>query len=66
MMSRVSTQGRCCRGARELFGNTNPAVPGPDALPLRHPVLASLVWVAVIMAIFVPLSIRRYRKALSR
>jgi ABC-2 type transport system permease protein len=54
------------QAARELFGNTNPAVPGPDALPLRHPVLTSFVWIAVILAIFVPLSIRRYRKAVSR
>ena len=54
------------QAARELFGNTNPAVPGPDALPLRHPVVTSFLWMAVILAIFVPFSIYRYMRAVSR
>jgi ABC-type multidrug transport system permease subunit len=54
------------QAARDLFGNTNPAVPGPDAWPLRHPVVTSFMWIAVILAIFVPLSIRLYKKAVSR
>jgi ABC-2 type transport system permease protein len=54
------------QAVRELFGNVNPNVPGPDAWPLQHPVLTSFVWIAIILAIFVPLSIRRYRKAVSR
>jgi ABC-2 type transport system permease protein len=54
------------QAARELFGNTNPAVPGPDALPLRHPVVTSFLWMAVILAIFVPFSIYRYKRAVSR
>ena len=29
---------------------------------LQHPVLTSLAWAAVLMAIFVPLSIRRYQR----
>jgi ABC-2 type transport system permease protein len=54
------------QAARELFGNTNPAVPGPDAWPLQHPVVTSFVWIAVILAIFVPFSIYRYKRAVSR
>jgi ABC-2 type transport system permease protein len=54
------------QAARELFGNTNPAVPGPDAWPLQHPVVTSFAWIAVILAIFVPFSIYRYKRAVSR
>jgi ABC-2 type transport system permease protein len=54
------------QAARELFGNTNPAVPPPDAWPLQHAVLASLIWIVVILAVFVPLAINRYKKAVSR
>ncbi|WP_199443253.1 ABC transporter permease [Umezawaea beigongshangensis] len=54
------------QAARELFGNTNPAVPPPDAWPLRHSVLASLLWIAVFLVVFVPLAIRQYRRAVSR
>ena len=54
------------QAARELFGNTNPAVPPPDALPLRYPVLTSLIWVVILLLVFVPMAIRRYRKAVSR
>jgi ABC-2 type transport system permease protein len=54
------------QAARNFFGNTNPAVPGPDAWPLQHPVVTSFAWIAVILAIFVPLSIHRYKRAVSR
>jgi ABC-2 type transport system permease protein len=54
------------QASRELFGNTHPALGVPDAWPLRHSVLASLIWTAIILAIFVPLAILRYRKAVSR
>ncbi|MFB4290897.1 ABC transporter permease [Nonomuraea sp. ATR24] len=54
------------QGARELFGNTNAAMPVPDAWPLQHAVLASLLWSVLILAIFVPLSIRLYKRAVSR
>ncbi|MER5427137.1 hypothetical protein [Streptosporangium roseum] len=51
---------------RELFGNTRPAIPGPDVWPLRHAVVASLLWSALLLAVFVPLSTRLYKKAVSR
>jgi ABC-2 type transport system permease protein len=51
---------------RELFGNTNPAFPAPDAWPLQNPQLVSVVWIVVILAIFIPLAINRYKKAAAR
>jgi ABC-2 type transport system permease protein len=50
---------------RELFGNTSPALEASTAWPLENPVIASVLWMVVILAIFVPLSIRQYRKAVS-
>jgi ABC-2 type transport system permease protein len=47
---------------RSLFGN--PGVPTVNpAWPLAHPVVATLAWSAVLLAIFVPLSIRKFAKA---
>ncbi len=54
------------QAARQLFGNISPAAPKPDALPLQHPVLTSFLWIAVILAVFVPLAVSRYKKAVSR
>jgi ABC-2 type transport system permease protein len=51
--------------ARDLFGNPNPFV-STDSLPGRHPIWLSLAWSVVILAVFVPLSVRRYRRATSR
>jgi ABC-2 type transport system permease protein len=45
---------------RELFGN--PGVPTRDvALPLRHPVAATLLWSVTLLMIFVPPAVHRYR-----
>jgi ABC-2 type transport system permease protein len=45
---------------RSLFGN--PGAPtGHVALPLRYPVAATLLWSAVLLLVFVPLSVHRYR-----
>lgn len=54
------------QAARDLFGNTNPADPPPDVWPLRNPEVYTLIWVAIILAVFVPLANRQYRKATSR
>ncbi|QTR04749.1 ABC transporter permease, partial [Saccharothrix algeriensis] len=48
------------QAARQLFGNTNPAFPPPDVWSLRHPVLMTLIWVVVFLAVFVPLATRQY------
>jgi hypothetical protein len=47
---------------------TVPAVPGvklPEAWSLNHPVLYTLLWVGIILAIFIPLSVRQYLRAAS-
>jgi ABC-2 type transport system permease protein len=54
------------QAAREFFGNTSPALPPADTWPMQHPVLYSLIWVAVILAVFIPLAVRQYRHAASR
>ncbi|EME65567.1 ABC transporter permease [Rhodococcus sp. GXMU-t2271] len=54
------------QAVRELFGNTNPMMPVSDAWPLQNPILASLLWTAAMLIVFVPFAIRRYQKAVSR
>ena len=54
------------QAARELFGNTDPRAPAPDVWSLQHPELYTLIWVVIILAVFVPLSIRLYQRAASR
>jgi ABC transporter DrrB family efflux protein len=54
------------QAARELFGNVAPAVPAPDVWPLQNPVLYVVIWVVVILAIFVPLSIAQFGRAATR
>jgi ABC-2 type transport system permease protein len=44
---------------RELFGNPNPFAAG--SWPGQHPVLLSVIWTIVLLAIFVPLAISKYR-----
>src|SRR3954454_9380465 len=45
---------------RVLFGNPNPFLAHAHALPLRHPVVVSILWSLLILAIFVPLAVRKY------
>ena len=54
------------QAARELFGNTSPAFPPPDTWSMRNPVLYTLLWVVIILAIFVPLSVRQYKRTASK
>jgi ABC transporter DrrB family efflux protein len=51
---------------RELFGNMPSGLPAPDYWPLQNPVLASVLWCLLILAVFVPLGVARYRRAASR
>ncbi len=46
---------------RDLFGN--PTVPANGAWPLEHPVPASVAWLALLLAVFVPLCAARYARA---
>ncbi|MFB4310192.1 ABC transporter permease [Actinomadura sp. GTD37] len=46
---------------RDLFGN--PGAPTGDAAwPLAHPVAATTGWAVLLLAVFVPLSVRTYRR----
>lgn len=54
------------QAVRELFGNTNPMMPVPEVWPLQNPIIASLLWTALMLVVFVPFAIRRYKKAVSR
>ena len=44
---------------RDLWGNPNPY--STDGFPAEHSILLTLIWVVVLLAIFVPLAIWRYR-----
>ena len=52
------------QAVRELFGNIPEGTPPPEVWPLENPVLYTLIWVAIIIAIFLPLSVRRYTRSL--
>ncbi|MEU9237992.1 ABC transporter permease [Streptomyces shenzhenensis] len=43
---------------RDLFGNA--PVPDGAAWPVAHPVLGSVLWSVVLIAVFLPLAVRRY------
>lgn len=51
------------QAARELFGNIPAQAPEPTAWSLQNPVLYTVLWVIVIVAVFAPLSARQYNKA---
>ena len=53
------------QAVREAFGNTGDLQP-PDAWSLQEPYLYTLIWIGIILAVFVPLSVRQYKKAASR
>ncbi len=46
---------------RELFGNPNPYV--GEGIPAQHPILVTIAWMVILIAIFAPLAIRKYRNA---
>jgi ABC-2 type transport system permease protein len=47
--------------ARDLFGNQSIVESG--AWPMQHPVWGALIWCAVIIAVFAPLAVRKYKAA---
>ena len=51
------------QASRELFGNIPPGTPEPAAWPLQNAVLYTLIWVVIIIAVFAPLAVRRYKMA---
>ncbi len=48
---------------RQFFGSPAAGAVGEHAWPLQHPIIASIGWSAPIMAVFIPLAVRRYRTA---
>lgn len=50
------------QATRELFGNLPPGTPDPTTWPLQNPVVYSLIWAVIIIAVFAPLSVRRYNR----
>jgi ABC transporter DrrB family efflux protein len=52
--------------ARRLFGNVAPNAPVPTSWPLQHDVLYVLLWVVIVLAVFVPLSIAQFKRAATR
>lgn len=54
------------QAARELFGNTTPAMPVPGAWPLQHAVPAALLYSVLILIVFVPLATRLYKNVVSQ
>ena len=53
------------QASRELFGNTG-GMPVPDSWSMQHPVAYTLIWIGIILAVFVPLSVRQYRLSTSK
>jgi ABC-2 type transport system permease protein len=53
------------QGVREAFGNAG-SVPPPDAWSLQNPVPYTIIWVGIILAVFIPLSVRQYKKVAAR
>jgi ABC transporter DrrB family efflux protein len=49
---------------RKLFHNPSPT--SPDVWPLQHPIEASLIWCVVLVGVFAPLAVRRYRRLSER
>ena len=44
---------------RQLWGNPNPF--GTDSFPSQNPILVTVAWIIVIVGVFGPLGVRRYR-----
>jgi ABC-2 type transport system permease protein len=53
------------QAVREAFGNTG-AVPPPHVWSLENPIPYTIIWVGVILAIFIPLSVRQFNKTAAR
>jgi ABC transporter DrrB family efflux protein len=53
------------QAAREAFGNTG-TIPEPTVWSLDHPVAYTLIWVALILIVFVPLTVRSYNRAATK
>jgi len=53
------------QAARDLFGNTSLS-DGSSAWSLQHPVLYTLIWSVVLVAVFLPLATRQFKRSAAR
>ncbi len=51
------------QACRELFGNIPAGTPEPTAWSLQNPIIYTLIWIGIVIAIFAPLSVRKYKRA---
>lgn len=51
------------QAARQRFGNIPAGAPAPEAWPLAHPEVYTLLCAAVVVAVFAPLAVNRYNRA---
>lgn len=54
------------QAVRELFGNIPDGTPQPDAWPLQNPVVYTMIWVVLILVLFVPLAVRKYKRTAAK
>ena len=54
------------QASRELFGNVPPGAVVGEAWPAEHPILTVLLGLALMLAVFVPLSVRKFASISSR
>lgn len=54
------------QAVRTLFGNIPFGAPEPTVWPLQNPVLYTLIWAVVIIVIFAPLAVSRYKRAVKQ
>jgi ABC-type multidrug transport system permease subunit len=52
-------------GLRHLFGNPDTVVKPDSSWPLHHPVLYSVVWIALIVGVCTPLAGRMYQRSIA-
>jgi ABC transporter DrrB family efflux protein len=54
------------QASRQLFGNTGSAPLPHSPWSLHHPVVYTLIWIVALLLIFIPLSVRQYKRAAGR
>ena len=54
------------QATRNLFGNNDPRISASDAWSMQNPVAYTLIWIAIFLVVFVPLSVRQYRRTTSK
>lgn len=54
------------QAARELFGNIPAGTPEPTVWSLQNPIAYTLIWVVIILIVFVPLAVRKYRSVAAK